>query len=190
MSTMRIYIAGPMSGLPDFNYPAFDQAEGALLDTGYDAVSPAVSAHRSTSDSSALAEGLRYEDVLARSLQKLLSADAVALLEGWEESHGARIEVSLAHLRGIPSAPVEHWVSIAQKKDEQAASRHAQAVSVAQRDLEFIAAAADSPERRRRLAEHERAAASILVDALGTPAALRESLTKLGSGSTPRRDPR
>ena len=38
---MRIYIAGPMSGLPDFNYPAFNQAEQRLLALGYEVENPA-----------------------------------------------------------------------------------------------------------------------------------------------------
>ena len=35
MSALRIYIAGPMSGLPDFNYPSFDRAEQDLAAAGF-----------------------------------------------------------------------------------------------------------------------------------------------------------
>ena len=38
---MRLYIAGPMTGLPRFNYPAFHAAADVLRRMGHDAVSPA-----------------------------------------------------------------------------------------------------------------------------------------------------
>jgi len=36
-----IYIAGPMSGLPEFNYPAFFAAAEQLTAAGYDVLNPA-----------------------------------------------------------------------------------------------------------------------------------------------------
>ena len=38
---MRVYLAGPMTGLPQFNFPAFDNAEKDLQARGYDVVPPA-----------------------------------------------------------------------------------------------------------------------------------------------------
>ena len=37
---MRIYISGPMTGLPDYNYPAFHAAAQRLTDGGHEPVSP------------------------------------------------------------------------------------------------------------------------------------------------------
>lgn len=37
----RLYVAGPMSGLPDHNYPAFREAATRLRDLGYQWVSEA-----------------------------------------------------------------------------------------------------------------------------------------------------
>lgn len=37
---MKIYISGPMSGIRNMNYPAFEAAEQMLLDDGWDVVSP------------------------------------------------------------------------------------------------------------------------------------------------------
>ena len=37
---MRVYIAGPMRGYPDFNKAAFDAAELLLKEIGHDPVNP------------------------------------------------------------------------------------------------------------------------------------------------------
>lgn len=36
-----LYIAGPMSGLPDHNYPAFHDAASVLTKAGYSILNPA-----------------------------------------------------------------------------------------------------------------------------------------------------
>ena len=38
---MRVYVAGPMTGIPQFNYPAFIELQSKLEADGYDIVSPA-----------------------------------------------------------------------------------------------------------------------------------------------------
>lgn len=162
MSAQRIYIAGPMSGLPDFNYPSFDRAEQDLAAAGFEPSSPAVLAHLSPTDPGELADGLSYEDVLASSLQMLLNADAVALLDGWESSHGARLEVALARRRGLLTAPMAHWLSLEPMSPAPEAER------------------AGVPLDPSRVAEIERNAPTVMVDSLGTPADLRASLTRLG----------
>ncbi|WP_341855860.1 DUF4406 domain-containing protein [Brachybacterium sp. GPGPB12] len=162
MSALRIYIAGPMSGLPDFNYPSFDRAEQDLAAAGYEPLSPAVLAHLSPTDSGVLADGLSYEDVLAAGLQILLNADAVALLGGWESSHGARLEVALARRRDLLTAPVAHWLSLEPVSPAPEADR------------------AGAPLDSSRVAEIERNAPTVMVDPLGTPADLRASLMRLG----------
>lgn len=37
---MRLYVSGPMTGLPEHNYPTFAAATNALVDVGYDVSSP------------------------------------------------------------------------------------------------------------------------------------------------------
>ncbi|WP_319942079.1 DUF4406 domain-containing protein [Pseudomonas quasicaspiana] len=37
----RIYISGPMTGLPDFNFPAFAAEANRLRGLGFDVVNPA-----------------------------------------------------------------------------------------------------------------------------------------------------
>ena len=46
----RLYVAGPMTGLPDHNYPAFAEAAARLRAVGYEVESPANSSDQETLD--------------------------------------------------------------------------------------------------------------------------------------------
>ena len=95
----KIYIAGPMSGLPDCNYPAFHAAADVLSVRGYEVVNPAMSE----------LDKAHYVDFLREDLRWMLDCDAVAVLEGWWESAGARNEVMVAGLLKMPVRTVEEW---------------------------------------------------------------------------------
>lgn len=111
----RIYIAGPMTGIPQFNFPLFDEAARVLRHDGYDAVSPAEL--DDPEDRKAALESpdghmhgghhmnKTWGDFLARDV-KLLADDgieAVVVLPGWETSRGARLETYVANaLCGLP----------------------------------------------------------------------------------------
>lgn len=71
----------------DYNFPAFDAAEKALRAAGYDVANPA---------SIGVHEGWGWGDYMRPALKLMLDCDGVALLPGWEDSRGARIERSLA----------------------------------------------------------------------------------------------
>ncbi len=91
MHPSRIYIAGPMRGLPEFNYPAFFQAEGYLLDNGYETANPARFHSIET----------EWRDCIPFDLEQLAQCDAITFLDGWEKSQGARIEALYAIGAGI-----------------------------------------------------------------------------------------
>jgi hypothetical protein len=89
----RIYIAGPMTGLPELNFPAFAAEAARLRAEGQEVVSPAE-----------LNEGLEhegYEACLRRDIAQLVTCDAVQLLRGWESSRGARLEWMVAERCGL-----------------------------------------------------------------------------------------
>ena len=105
----RIYIAGPMSGYPKFNYPAFHEAESKLRNAGYIPVNPAKD-HQVSEDGDDFAEGVTYQDCLREALQALLTCDGVALLPGWELSTGAKLEHHVATVLGLDVRLDEYWL--------------------------------------------------------------------------------
>lgn len=115
----RVYVAGPMTGIPQFNFPAFDAAAKELRDHGWEVTSPAElddPATRATAlaspdgaPGSGTANDETWGDFLARDV-KLLSdgdergqIDAIVVLPGWEKSRGARLETFVANrMNGKP----------------------------------------------------------------------------------------
>lgn len=111
---MKVYTAGPMTGIPQFNYPAFERAAAELRRKGYDVVSPAElddpsdkAAALASVDGAMLqysnGTGKTWGDFLARDV-KLLADDgieAIVVLDGWEQSRGARLETFVGHLCGM-----------------------------------------------------------------------------------------
>jgi hypothetical protein len=99
---MRVYIAGPMTGHPLWNFPAFDQASQELRAYGYTPVNPAdldravgFDPARDTPSPTFLREAL------ARDMVAICGCRAVAVLPGWKKSLGALVEVSLAVRLGL-----------------------------------------------------------------------------------------
>lgn len=103
-----------MTGIPQFNYPAFIAAANAFRAAGYDVVSPAElddpddkAAALASEDGHMLAysagTGKTWGDFLARDV-KLLADDGIthiAVLPGWEKSRGARLETFVGFLCGL-----------------------------------------------------------------------------------------
>lgn len=84
---MRIYLAGPMSGLPESNYPAFHAAAARIRALGHHVENPAENpAPRCGS----------WTGYMRMAIAQLVTCDAVALLPGWGKSKGAKIEARLA----------------------------------------------------------------------------------------------
>lgn len=118
---MKIYIAGPMTDLPLFNFNNFDAALARLHDAGHDCFSPA------DHDRKLLGVGYKwYPDELdtvgpwrawkpgrfkrSPTLRQMLGADlayickeadAIYMLKGWEKSLGARAEHTVATCLGL-----------------------------------------------------------------------------------------
>lgn len=114
-----IYIAGPMRGIPQFNFPLFDTVAAALREKGHAVISPAEQdAPTIRVKSLASATGAFTPDMAKdESVGTILGRDTrividdvtdVALLPGWSKSTGARLEVCVALLHGKGFYAVHH----------------------------------------------------------------------------------
>lgn len=100
-----LYVAGPMTGIPDFNYPAFNAAAAMLAGFGYTVLNPVdAEQHNDTGAPQA------WDWYMRHALRMVLDADAIALLPGWENSKGASVEVHVARALGMQAEPLEVWV--------------------------------------------------------------------------------
>jgi len=99
---MRIYISGPMSGIAQFNFPAFNQAADLLTVAGHVPVNPA---------DGGVVPGKSWEAYLREDLRLILDSDAVATLPGWRASRGASLEVYVAERLRMPVRPVWEWTA-------------------------------------------------------------------------------
>lgn len=113
---MRVYLAGPMTGLPEWNFPAFDRAAAHGRSLGFDVISPADLDRDAgfAPDHDADINGDLLRAVVRRDLDAILSVDAIALLPGWENSKGAHAELGVArwlHLRVLDATTWEPHVT-------------------------------------------------------------------------------
>lgn len=99
----RLYLAGPMTGIEDFNYPAFNAMAERLRAAGYDVENPA---------DHGTVDGADWADYMAYDLTRLGLCGQVAVLPGWESSKGARLEVHVARELGMKVGNAHDLVSM------------------------------------------------------------------------------
>lgn len=85
---MRVYISGPMTNMPDLNFPAFNEAARRLRSLGFEVVNPA---ELNPDPATPWAQCMRTD------IKALCDCDVIALLPGWEKSKGAHLELQIAH---------------------------------------------------------------------------------------------
>lgn len=84
-----------MSGLPKFNFPTFEQCATALRAHGVKVVSPHEMGGEGEEGEAAWNKYLRA-DVVA-----MMECNAIVLLDGWPNSRGAKLELSIALALGF-----------------------------------------------------------------------------------------
>lgn len=119
---MRIYVAGPMTGIPQFNFPLFDEVAEALREAGEDVHNPAEMDDPSTRKEAmaskdgvlvgGMCNGHTWGDFLSRDVKIVADdTDGICVLPGWHKSKGARLEVFVAMQQDKPI----YWWSVACK---------------------------------------------------------------------------
>lgn len=100
---MRVYIAGPMRGRPQWNFQAFDDAAHRWRGVGWTVFSPADMCRGLglASFDDADVDRAHLEHVMLSDVLAISRCDAVALLPGWEDSVGSSFEVALAQFLGL-----------------------------------------------------------------------------------------
>lgn len=105
----RIYLAGKMRGVPEFNKAAFEAAAAALRTAGHEVFSPVE--HTMSLYGDIYTGNLTGDESLTPIVGRVVfkadlnyicdHADAVALLPGWETSKGAIAERATAEALGL-----------------------------------------------------------------------------------------
>lgn len=91
---MRIYLAGPMSGLPNDNVPAFLAMGADLRARGHEVLIPCEGHEDQAADT--------WEGWMRKDIRLVTEVESVAVLPGWERSRGACREVTVALTLGMP----------------------------------------------------------------------------------------
>lgn len=101
MKKPKIYIAGPMRGKHDFNYPAFRFWAKLHRDVGWEVENPAEIGAAFGTPEQINADTALLAAVVAAELHALETCDAIFLMGGWERSLGARKELAAALACGL-----------------------------------------------------------------------------------------
>lgn len=91
---MLVYLSGPMSGRPNFNYHVFHEHAEIWRAEGFKVLNPAENFGGN--------QQLAKKTYMREDIRQILLADAVAVIDGWWDSEGSRLEVAVAQALDIP----------------------------------------------------------------------------------------
>ena len=99
---MKVYISGPMTGMPERNEREFHEAERQIVDAGQIAVNPHKISNDVNRKCSELGTVPTYEDYMHADLKALLDGcTTIYMLDGWRGSRGACMEHEVAKICGL-----------------------------------------------------------------------------------------
>lgn len=98
----KLYLSGPMTGLPNLNREAFNRAAKALRLKGYKVVNPPELDKNNPQRS--------WEGCLRRDITELMECDKIATLPRWKRSRGATLEVYIGKALKYEIRPVRYYL--------------------------------------------------------------------------------
>jgi hypothetical protein len=101
---LKVYIAGPMTGLLHLNFPAFHGEAARLRYLGHEVLNPA----EINPDTTA-----KWRDCMAADIKALVDCQAISMLPGWRNSRGARIEHFIAQQLGMKVYEAGNLIEVA-----------------------------------------------------------------------------
>lgn len=134
---MKLYLAGPMTGIPKFNFPVFDAWMKRLQYVGFYVVSPhvqddpvvqAAAWASEDGDISKLPVGMEGSDPLltaTKNVRDIFECDGIALIDGWHKSSGTIHEMATATRFRMPVAPVGMWFELGPRPAQRALAQPA-----------------------------------------------------------------
>lgn len=88
----KIYISGPVTGMPNKNREDFNRATNIWEYAGFEAINPLDCEHN---------DGKTWAECVRHDLEKLLKCQSIAMLPGWDKSRGAKLEHYIATELGM-----------------------------------------------------------------------------------------
>lgn len=101
----RLYLAGPMTGYPLLNFPAFEAMAARLRAAGFRVVSP---------NEINEVPGMSWEEAMRKNIPALCTCQGIATLPGWDKSRGASLEVHIGEALGMSVRPAIEWLAEAE----------------------------------------------------------------------------
>lgn len=100
MFGLMYYISGPMSNMPDHNFPYFHLVADVCRKTGLTVTSPA---------EVPINHPAPWADCLKADIVEMMKCDGIILLKGWPQSRGARMELEIALSLEFPTYYLHGW---------------------------------------------------------------------------------
>ena len=91
----KVFLSGPMTGYPGYNFQRFNLAEKQLADSGIECVNP-VHICKKYKEEHVLANKAIFDKMIAEEQEAERGCDAILLLDGWQMSKGVRLELKIA----------------------------------------------------------------------------------------------
>lgn len=116
---MKSYLAGPMSGLPEYNRDAFAAAAAQVqTERGWEPLNPADEDPTFANEHPGEPDLVRAH-YLRKDLGLLSQADVIVVLPGWQDSVGACFEVSIGRTLQIPIINLGTWLVVDPSEEDR-----------------------------------------------------------------------